>query len=222
MILLWWALATQKDNPPPDLLICHHDAYCAVSNETPDVEDHCCKFSPQMGEAAANVIFSFIWEIVFQSHPVKFYDPRTCCTHESNKNHSTAQSELRLLKQSISSADCPEWCCCGQCQVTQKYHEQLCCRKKEGQCITTTYWFTQLVLSRDTLNKALLYEDPFLDLTGHSSNSQLRRIAYKQYIHWRFGSFELEDRAVIPSCCRRLIRNSYPKANGNYTGFNLE
>uniref|UniRef100_A0A8C3PX42 P2X purinoceptor n=1 Tax=Chrysolophus pictus TaxID=9089 RepID=A0A8C3PX42_CHRPC len=157
----------------------------------------------------------------FENHPVKFYDPRTCCTHE-NENHSTAQSELRLLTQSISSAHCPEWCCCGQCQVTQKYHEQLCCRKKEGQCITTTYWFTQLVLSRDTLNKALLYEDPFLDLTGHRSNSQLRRIAYKQFIHWRFGSFELEDRAIIPSCCRRLIRNTYPKANGNYTGFNLE
>lgn len=220
--MLWWALATQKDNPPPDLLIYHHYAYCAVSNETPDAEDHCRKFSLQMGEAAANVIFSSIWGIVFQDHPVKSYDPRTCCSHKSNEKHGAAQSELRSLTQSSSSTNCPKWCCCGRCQVAQKHHEQLCCRKKEGQCITTTYWFAQLVLSRDTLNKALLYEDPFLDLTGHSSNSQLRRIAYKQYIHWRFGSFELEDRAIIPSCCRRLIRSTYPKENGNYTGFNLE
>lgn len=170
-------------------------------------------------EAAANVLFSFIWGIVFQNCPVKFNDPRTCCTRESNMNHSTGQFELRMLTQNIV---CPQWCCCGQCQEMPNYHEQLCCRKEAGQCITTTYWFTQLVLSRDTLNKALLYEDPFLDLTGHNSNSQLRRIAYKQYIHWRFGSFEMQDRAIIPSCCRRLIRNTYPKANGNYNGFDLE
>ncbi|POI33125.1 hypothetical protein CIB84_003123, partial [Bambusicola thoracicus] len=158
---------------------------------------------------------------IFEDHPVKSYDPRTCCSHESDK-HGAEESELRPLTQTSSSTKSPEWCCCGRCQVAQKYHEQLCCRKKEGQCITTTYWFTQLVLSRDTLNKVLLYEDPFLDLMGHSSNSQLRRIAYKQYIHWRFGSFQLEDRAIIPSCCKRLIRSTYPKENGNYTAFNLE
>ncbi|NXL92777.1 P2RX7 protein, partial [Alectura lathami] len=155
---------------------------------------------------------------IFENHPVKFYNPRSCCTDE---NRDTGESELRQLTQSTSSPDCPEWCCCGQCKESERYHEQLCCRKKGGQCITTTYWFTQLVLSRNTLNKALLYEDPFVDLRGDNTR-QLRHIAYKQYIHWRFGSFDLEDRAIIPSCCRRRIRNTYPEANGNYSGFNME
>ncbi|XP_065594796.1 P2X purinoceptor 7 [Cyrtonyx montezumae] len=156
---------------------------------------------------------------VFENHFVKSYDPRI---YESSENHSTGECELRELTQNISSSDCPKWCNCGRCNESEKYHEQLCCRKTDGQCITTTRWFMQLVLSRDTLNKALLYEDPFLDLTGHKSKSQLRRVAYKQYIHWRFGSFDLEDRAIIPNCCRKLIRNTYPNADGKYTGFNMD
>ncbi|NXI67091.1 P2RX7 protein, partial [Anseranas semipalmata] len=158
---------------------------------------------------------------IFEDHPVKFCDPRSFCTSES-ENHDTGESELSWLMQSTSSPNCPKWCCCGRCKLTQKYHEQLCCRRTNGQCITTTYWFKQLVLSRDTLNKALLYKDPFLDLTGSNINNELRHVAYKQYVHWRFGSFDLEDRTVIPSCCRGKIRNTYPKAGGNYTGFQME
>ncbi|NXC42436.1 P2RX7 protein, partial [Penelope pileata] len=159
---------------------------------------------------------------IFENQPVKFYDPRSCCAHESRENHDSRETELRQLMQSTSPPDSLKWCHCGRCKVTQKYHEQLCCRRTDGQCITTTYWFVQLVLSRDTLKKALLYEDPFQELRGGNANSHLRRAAYRQYIHWRFGSFDLEDRAVIPSCCRRLIRSTYPDVDGNYTGFNME
>ncbi|XP_032864331.2 P2X purinoceptor 7 isoform X1 [Tyto alba] len=174
---------------------------------------------------------------IVESHSVKFGDAGGCCTSEYSENDSNEESEAmhtpynhdneeyelgQPLRQGASSPDCPEWCCCGTCQPTQKYHEQLCCRKKKGQCITTSHWFQQLVLSSHTLNKALLYKDPFLDLTDSSINTQLRHLAYKQYIHWRFGSFDLEDRAVIPSCCRWKIRDTYPKAVNNYTGFETE
>ncbi|NXH76040.1 P2RX7 protein, partial [Hydrobates tethys] len=159
----------------------------------------------------------------FESHPVKFCDADSCCTSESNENHDNAEYELgQPLRQGASSLDCQNWCCCGKCQPTEKYHEQLCCRRKKGQCITTSHYFQQLVLSSHTLKKALLYKDPFLNLTDANINNQLRHLAYKQYVHWRFGSFDLEDRAVIPSCCRWKIRDTYPKAGNNYTGFKME
>ncbi|NXW02183.1 P2RX7 protein, partial [Fregetta grallaria] len=177
---------------------------------------------------------------IVESHPVKFCGAGSCCTSESNENRDNEQSEpMRTsesnenhdneefelgqpLGQGASSPDCQKWCCCGKCQPTQEYHEQLCCRRKKGQCITTSHWFQQLVLSSHTLKKALLYKDPFLDLTDGNINNQLRHLAYKQYVHWRFGSFDLEDRAVIPSCCRWKIRDTYPKAGNNYTGFKME
>ncbi|NXE72108.1 P2RX7 protein, partial [Cochlearius cochlearius] len=176
---------------------------------------------------------------VVESHPVKFCDPGSYCTSESDENHDNEESEpMRIsdpnenrgneyelgqpLRQGASSPDCQKWCCCGKCQPTQEYHEQLCCRRKYGQCITTSHGFQQLVLSSHTLKKALLYKDPFLDLNDRNINNQLRHLAYKQYIHWRFGSFDLEDRAIVPSCCRWKIRDTYPKEDNNYTGFKIE
>ncbi|KAM6241926.1 P2X purinoceptor 7 [Spheniscus humboldti] len=175
-----------------------------------------------------------------QSHRAKFCDAGSCCTSESNENRDNEECELmhtsesnenhdneeyelgQPLRQRASSPDCQKWCCCGKCHPTQKYHEQLCCRRKKGQCITTSHWFQQLVLSSPTLKKALLYKDPFLDLTDGNINNQLHHLAYKQYIHWRFGSFDLEDRAVIPGCCRWKIRDTYPKAVNHYSGFKME
>ncbi|NWU55949.1 P2RX7 protein, partial [Dromas ardeola] len=166
---------------------------------------------------------------IVESHPVKFCDAGSCCTSESNeccdneesepmrttesnKNDDNGEYELRQpLRQGASSPDCPKWCCCGKCQPTPKYHEQLCCRRKKGQCITTSHWFQQLVLSTHTLKKVLLYKDPFLDLTDGNITNQMRHLAYRQYIHWRFGSFDLEDRAIIPSCCRWKIKDTYRK-----------
>ncbi|XP_075023839.1 P2X purinoceptor 7 [Calonectris borealis] len=160
---------------------------------------------------------------IVESHPVKFRDAGGCCTSESSENLDNEEYELgRPLRRGASSPHCQKWCCCGNCQPTEKYHEQLCCRRKEGPCITTSHWFLQLVLSSHTLKKALLYKDPFLNLTDGNINNQLRHLAYKQYVHWRFGSFDLEDRAVIPSCCRWKIRDTYPKAGNNYTGFKME
>ncbi|NXH10957.1 P2RX7 protein, partial [Bucco capensis] len=157
---------------------------------------------------------------VVESHPVKSYDAGNCCTSEEDDDEGYMLGQP--LRQEATSPNFQKWCCCGKCLPTQKYHEQLCCRRKEGQCITTSYLFQQLVLSSRSLKKALLYKDPFLDLTDDNLSDQLRHLAYKQYIHWRFGSSHLEDRAVIPSCCRWRIRDTYPKAVDNYTGFNME
>nr|XP_013814104.1 PREDICTED: P2X purinoceptor 7-like [Apteryx mantelli mantelli] len=158
-----------------------------------------------------------------ESHPEKFSDAVNCCTNNSDRDPVTEEPEemypLQKRRQKASSPDRPAWCCCGKCQLTEKRHEQLCCRRKEGKCITTSPLFERLVLSRDNLKDALLYKEPLLDLNSTNVNDKLRHCAFKQYIHWRFGSFDLEHRTVIPSCCRWKIRDTYPKADGKYTGF---
>uniref|UniRef100_A0A8C0ICL0 P2X purinoceptor n=1 Tax=Bubo bubo TaxID=30461 RepID=A0A8C0ICL0_BUBBB len=160
---------------------------------------------------------------IVESDPVKFDDAGGCCRSEAEENDDNEEYALtHALRPGASSPYFPEWCRCGKCRPTQEFHEQLCCRRKEGPCITTSQLFQQLVLSRQTLDKALLYKDPFLDLTDDNINNQLRHLAYKQYVHWRFGSFDLEDRAVVPSCCRWKIRDAYPKEDHDYTGFEME
>ncbi|XP_010212311.1 PREDICTED: P2X purinoceptor 7 [Tinamus guttatus] len=161
-----------------------------------------------------------LWDSLFRSHPEKFSDCVDCCTHRSNKDSVTNGYDMQPFHREMASSQAHLlWCHCGECQNTNKRHEQLCCRSKEGECITTSPLFERLVLSRDNLRDILLYKEPFLDLNNMNANDKLRRCAFKQYIRWRFGSFDLEDRAVIPSCCRWKIRNIYPKCGGNYTGF---
>lgn len=129
--------------------------------------------------------------------------------------------EMQPLKsegQTSPPHDRPAWCCCGKCHQTESFREQLCCRRKEGSCITTSALFEQLVLSRSALEFILLYKEPLLDLNTETLNNQLRHCAYRQYIHWRFGSAEVESSALIPSCCRWKIRETYPSEDGKYTG----
>ncbi|XP_020658347.3 P2X purinoceptor 7 [Pogona vitticeps] len=126
---------------------------------------------------------------------------------------------LRTLGPTASSHERPPWCGCGQCRPAKPYSEQLCCRRKSGPCLTRSALFQQLVLSRATLEFALLYKDPLLDLKGDDPNRPLRHCAYEQYIQWRFGDPDLGKRAVIPSCCRWKIRDAFPSEKDEYSGF---
>ncbi|XP_072456604.1 P2X purinoceptor 7-like [Notamacropus eugenii] len=134
--------------------------------------------------------------------------------------------EMQLLNEepNCPSHARPEWCRCGQCRPSQlpessKFTEELCCRKEEGPCITTSVLFEELVLSRSTLHFILLYQEPLLDLDADSLNDQLRRCAYRRYIDWRFGSEDMVSFAILPSCCRWKIRECFPKKDRKYTGF---
>ncbi|XP_045881927.1 P2X purinoceptor 7 [Meles meles] len=121
------------------------------------------------------------------------------------------------------SSNSPDWCQCGHCLPSQlpeshRCLEELCCRKKPGACITTSEPFRKLVLSRQVLQFLLLYQEPLMVLDD-SANSQLRHCAYRCYTTWRFGSQDLADFAILPSCCRWTIRREFPKSEGQYTGF---
>ncbi|KAJ8779312.1 hypothetical protein J1605_012774 [Eschrichtius robustus] len=126
--------------------------------------------------------------------------------------------------------------CCEPCAVNEYYYrktcesivepkqrqrclEELCCRKKLGACITTSEPFKKLILSRHVLQFLLHYQEPLLVLDADSTNSQLRHCAYRCYTTWRFGSQDVADFAILPSCCRWRIRREFPKREGQYSGF---
>ncbi|KAJ7309779.1 hypothetical protein JRQ81_007846 [Phrynocephalus forsythii] len=127
---------------------------------------------------------------------------------------------LQAARAAPFSSERPPWCCCGRCRPAKPYWEQLCCRRKAGPCLTTSPLFPQLVLSRRTLEFALLYKDPLLDLKGEALHRPLRHGAYEQYLQWRVGDrVGLGGRAVIPSCCRWEIREAFPSENGGVQWF---
>uniref|UniRef100_A0A8C6H5C8 P2X purinoceptor n=1 Tax=Mus spicilegus TaxID=10103 RepID=A0A8C6H5C8_MUSSI len=134
--------------------------------------------------------------------------------------------EIQLLHEEVApkSGDSPSWCQCGNCLPSRlpeqrRALEELCCRRKPGRCITTSKLFHKLVLSRDTLQLLLLYQDPLLVLGEEATNSRLRHRAYRCYATWRFGSQDMADFAILPSCCRWRIRKEFPKTEGQYSGF---
>nr|XP_004671057.2 P2X purinoceptor 7 isoform X1 [Jaculus jaculus] len=118
----------------------------------------------------------------------------------------------------------PGWCQCGSCLPSQlpercRCLEELCCRRKPGPCITTSELFRKLVLSRQALQLLLLYQEPLLALQTEATNHLLRHCAYRCYTTWRFGSRDIADFAILPSCCRWQIRREFPKTEGQYSGF---
>ncbi|XP_028681326.2 P2X purinoceptor 7 isoform X2 [Erpetoichthys calabaricus] len=130
--------------------------------------------------------------------------------------------EMQEVSHLIEKKDIPSWCHCGHCCSAPTNHEQLCCRRSNGQCITTSELFSRLVLDRRTLELALLYEDPLLDLCNENIICKLRHCAYRQYIEWRFGSISPGGTAVVPRCCVNKVRHKFPSASGHYKGLCLE
>ncbi|XP_015357975.1 P2X purinoceptor 7 isoform X1 [Marmota marmota marmota] len=134
--------------------------------------------------------------------------------------------EMQPLREEATpkSRDRPSWCQCGSCLPSQlpesrRCLEELCCRRKPGACITTSQLFGKLVLSRHALQLLLLYQEPLLALEAEGTNDRLRHCAYRCYTTWRFGSQDVADFAILPSCCRWRIRKEFPKSEGPYSGF---
>nr|XP_040145429.1 P2X purinoceptor 7 isoform X2 [Ictidomys tridecemlineatus] len=134
--------------------------------------------------------------------------------------------EMQPLREEATpkSRDRPSWCQCGSCLPSQlpesrRCLEELCCRRKPGACITTSQLFGKLVLSRHALQLLLLYQEPLMALEAEATNDRLRHCAYRCYTTWRFGSQDVADFAILPSCCRWRIRKEFPKSEGPYSGF---
>ncbi|XP_036620403.1 P2X purinoceptor 7-like [Trichosurus vulpecula] len=146
--------------------------------------------------------------------------------HPETSPSPVSPEEMQLPEEEpgCPSHSRPEWCRCGHCRPSQlsdssRFTEELCCRRTEGPCITTSAIFEELVLSKSTLRFILLYQDPLLEVEAVSLNDQLRHCAYRRYIDWRFGSEDMAGFAIMPSCCRWKIRKRFPKKNAKYAGF---
>ncbi|XP_031161635.1 P2X purinoceptor 7 isoform X1 [Sander lucioperca] len=113
----------------------------------------------------------------------------------------------------------PAWCKCDCCTPSSLPQEALCCRQSDGACITSSPLFEQLVLRRPLLEAVLLFRDPLCPPAVRCQTSALRHCAYSQYISWRFGVPPIDTHPAIPSCCVQRVREEYPSADGQYSGF---
>lgn len=112
----------------------------------------------------------------------------------------------------------PDWCVCQKCREMPTALERKCCGKEK--CISLLPNFQILVLEEEVLAIARLMRRDILVIDDESDlNKANRHQAYRQFILWQHGRLGTGDRRVIPSCSVWAIRDKYPDAFGQYTGF---
>ncbi|XP_018529162.1 P2X purinoceptor 7-like [Lates calcarifer] len=82
-----------------------------------------------------------------------------------------AQPLLNHKPEPKPKVERPSWCKCDCCAPSSLLQEELCCRRSDGACITSSPLFERLVLHRPLLEAVLLYHDP---LSAPASTSQSR------------------------------------------------
>uniref|UniRef100_A0A1A8GTS1 P2X purinoceptor n=1 Tax=Nothobranchius korthausae TaxID=1143690 RepID=A0A1A8GTS1_9TELE len=170
--------------------------------------------------------------LVKNSHKKSLQDLKAMSEwHKDNTVHLRAV--LCLLQQDVGDSQAPPtqksdltvkhrrpaWCKCDRCAASSLPQEELCCRRSDGACITSSPLFQQLVLRRSLLEAVLLHQDPLSPPAGEVQTAALRHCAYRLYISWRFGIPPPDTHPAIPSCCVWKIRNEYPSSDGQYSGF---
>ena len=115
------------------------------------------------------------------------------------------------------------WCHCGRCRQMPRPEEQLCCRRRAGECILQTAHneLNDVVLRRNVLRVAVRHMNDLFAYNEQPGNDNFRHAAYRQFVLWRFDRLGSGNRVVIPSCVVWAIRDLYPSADGVYTGFKV-
>ncbi|KAA8592437.1 hypothetical protein FQN60_017892 [Etheostoma spectabile] len=142
-----------------------------------------------------------------------------CLLQQGDGVDHCTQPSLNHRPDSNSKSQRPAWCKCDCCTPSSLPQEELCCRWSNGACITSTPVFEQLVLRRPLLEAVLLHRDPLCPPDKRCQTSALRHSAYSLYISWRFGVPPNDTHPAIPRCCVQRVREEYPRADGQYSGF---
>ena len=112
----------------------------------------------------------------------------------------------------------PEWCICGQCREMKKEVERVCCKNMEKN--HEHELFENHVLTEHNLELAMRTNADFFNYPfDPTRNASWRFNAYRQFIIWVWGKLGRRNRKVVPSCVIWKIRDRFPDASGNYTGF---
>ncbi|XP_071339948.1 P2X purinoceptor 7 isoform X2 [Trachinotus anak] len=141
------------------------------------------------------------------------------CLLQPGVNNQDAQPPLDHRAEPMPKANRPAWCKCDCCTPSSLPQEELCCRRSDGACITSSPLFEQLVLRRSLLEAVLLYQNPLSPPAELGHTTALRHCAYRQYIIWRFGDPPNDTHPAIPRCCVQRVREEYPRLDGQYSGF---
>ncbi|XP_043943306.1 uncharacterized protein LOC122815120 [Protopterus annectens] len=113
----------------------------------------------------------------------------------------------------------PSWCVCHCCRNMPTAIESVCCGKAPMNCLSFVSEMSEVVLHKTVLHVADRYRRTLFGLpVDTDENHRYRHCAYRQFTVWHYG--RIGSRApVIPSCCVWRIRDCYPDALGQYTGF---
>ena len=116
-----------------------------------------------------------------------------------------------------SSEPPPSWCKCGKCRRESDPADRICCKNYDKNHENAI--FEQIVLDEHTVYVALINNADWLNLPRIFTAAKMRNTAYRQYILWFWGKLGYKNRKRIPSCIKWHIRDRYPEADGNYTGY---
>lgn len=75
------------------------------------------------------------------------------------------------------------------------------------------------VLDPDFINLIMMMRREYLAVPFERDNRSMRHGAYTAFILRNHGRLGMGQRRVIPSCVVWRIRDRYPEATGQYTGF---
>ncbi|XP_043919556.1 uncharacterized protein LOC122795043 [Protopterus annectens] len=114
----------------------------------------------------------------------------------------------------------PPWCVCRCCRDMPTSIERVCCGNEPHNCLSHIPDMNVVVLHQTVLAVADTYRRAIFGIpVDADENRRCRHSAYRQFTVWRYGRLGSRVRQVIPSCCVWRIRECYPDALGQYTGF---
>ena len=155
--------------------------------------------------------------------------------------NSTSGSEGNVQEnEDMDRVDVTQWCKCNSCTNMDSHRERVCCREVQQSidrlceavthynhvmpfdCITQHPGFQLNCLRWEVLDNAwLAYKQQYgVQAYEHeSAHKRYRHIAYRQLARFLFGIVGRENRYALPSCAVKLIRQTFPSPNEEYTGY---